>query len=436
MDWSLILKQHLQALIRINTTNPPGGETAAALYVAEQLQAAGIEHEVVEPTPGRGSIVARLRGDGSARPLLLLAHLDVVPAVAEDWSHDPFGGEEVDGVIWGRGAVDIKNLVATWLTLMVKLKHDGAKLKRDIIFAATADEEAGGHYGMKWIVDNRWDLVDCEYCLNEGGGNALVLGGKTYFTYQAGEKTSCRITLTARGTAGHASIPTPGNPLYLLAEALYGLSTAKMPCHRTVTAEAFLSTLAEGFAGVQGAIFKWAIESGQVLRVVDLAVKSPFERAGLRAMLTNTAVPTMANIGQKLNVIPSQASAELDGRILPGFTKEDLVAELKAVLPRHIEVSAEGKGVATESPISTPLASVIKDVIAVHSPGAKAIPFLSPGATDARYLRPKGVVVYGFGPMLPGEKVQLAHGVDEHITLKSLEFGFKVLEDTILRIGQ
>ena len=404
--------------------------------LAEQLQAAGIEHEVVEPLPGRGSVVARLRGDGSARPLLLLAHLDVVPAVAEDWAHNPFGGEEVDGVIWGRGTVDIKNLVATWLTLMLKLKHDGVSLKRDIIFAATADEEAGGYQGMKWIVDNRWDLVDCEYCLNEGGGNALVFGGRTYFSYQAGEKTSCRITLTARGKAGHASIPAPGNPLYLLAEALYGLSTAKLPYHRTVTAEAFLWKLAEGFEGFQRNIFAWSIKSGQVLRIIDLAVKSPFERAGLRAMLTNTAVPTMANIGQKLNVIPSQASAELDGRILPGCTKEDLVAELKAVLPRHIEVTAEGRGVATESPINTPLAAVIKDVIAIHSPGAKAIPFLSPGATDARYLRPKGVVVYGFDPMLPGERIELAHGVDEHITLKSLEFGFKVLEDTVLRLGQ
>lgn len=431
MDWNQVLKHHLQALIRINTTNPPGGEIAAAQYVATQLASAGIEHEVVEPTPGRGSVVARLRGDGSAKPLLLLAHLDVVPAVATDWSHDPFGGEEAEGVIWGRGAVDIKNLVATWLTLMLKFKHEEIKLKRDIIFAATADEEAGGYHGLKWIVDNRLELVDCEYCLNEGGGNALVLGGKTYFTYQAGEKTSCRVTLTAKGTAGHASISTPNNPLYILAEALQQLQTAKLPYHATTTTEAFLTTLANGMGGLSAAVFKWAIRSKQVARVVDLAVKSPFERAGLRAMISNTAVPTMANIGQKLNVIPSQASVDLDGRTLPGCTKETLVEELKAVLPAHIQVSAEGRGLATESPVRTPLADVIRTQISSHYPGAHTIPFLSPGATDARYLRPKGVIVYGFGPMLPDEKVHLAHGVDEHITLKSLEFGLKVLEDVL-----
>lgn len=434
MDWNQLLRDHLQALIRIDTTNPPGNETAAAEYVAHHLAGAGIASEILEPILGRGSVIGRIKGDGSLRPLLLLSHLDVVPAVAKDWTYGPFDAEEVDGAIYGRGAVDCKNLVATWLTLMQKLKAENVPLRRDVIFAATADEEVGGYHGLKWIVDNRWDLIDAEFALNEGGGNALKLGGKTYFTYQAGEKTSCRVELVARGTAGHASISTPDNPLYKLAHGLDALSRVNLPYHATTTVEAFLNTLAVGLGGIYGQIIRWAVRTGQVPRIVALAVQSPFERAGLRAMISNTATPTMLSAGQKINVIPSEARAQLDGRILPGCTADDLVRELKAVLPININVEVGPSGEATESPIETPLATVIKETITRHSPGSVAIPFLSPGATDARFLRPKGMVVYGFCPMLPGEKVNLAHGVNEHLRLESLNFGFAVLEDVVKKM--
>ena len=426
-----LLKLHLQRLLKIDTTNPPGNEILAVHYLADVLEKAGIEYEIVEPEAGRGSIVARIRGTGAGRPIMLLGHLDVVTANASDWTQAPFSGVEVAGEIWGRGAVDMKGLVATWLTLMVKYKREEVLFDRDIIFAATADEEAGGRLGMGWLVENRPELVGCEWVLNEGGGNAFTVDGKTFFTLQTGEKAGCPVRLVAKGVAGHASIPTEGNPVVKLAEAIVQLSAAKLPEHESKTMTAFLMGLAEGLGGSKGAALKLAVRTGNVSRAINLAIKDPFLQAGLKAMLTNTAVPTMLSASDKLNVIPGEAYAELDCRILPGQTRESLLTELREVLPSEIELQASRCGTPTESPIETHLAAIIRQTMAKHMPTSYTIPFLSPGATDARYLRPLGAVVYGFAPMLPGEKVNLAHGVDERIRLTSLEFGLNVLDDVV-----
>jgi acetylornithine deacetylase/succinyl-diaminopimelate desuccinylase-like protein len=428
VDWNAVLIEHLKQLIRIDTTNPPGGELAAANYLAEQLAAHGIQHQVFEPAPGRGSIVARLSGDGSEKPLLLLGHLDVVPADAAEWAHPPFSGLEVDGEIWGRGAVDMKNLVAIWLTVLQKLACEKVPLKRDVIFAATADEEAGGEMGLGWLVRNQPDLVDCEYCLNEGGGNAMRFAGNTYFALQSGEKASLRVTLTARGTAGHASIPLPDNAVAQLAKAIVRVAAAEMPLHLTRTVRSFLSVLAADL-GISG-----DIAPEQALQMVH-SLATPFEAAAMGAMMMNTACPTMLCASQKLNVAPSRAEAHLNGRVLPGQSGKDLVEELRSLLGDMVEVSASEHLPATESDPDTALAQVISDVVSRHQPGAKLIPFLSPGATDARYLRPRGVTVYGFCPMLPGERLQLAHGVDERISVDSLLFGMQVLEEVVRKFA-
>ncbi len=434
MDWNHVLKQHLQALIRINTTNPPGGETEAARYIASVCSEAGIEHELVEPLPGRGSVVARLRGNGTLRPLLLMGHLDVVPADAKDWTHDPFAAEERDGCIWGRGAVDMKKLVATWLTIMLRLQAEGVALKRDIVLAATADEETGGRVGLGWLVENRPELVDAELALNEGGGNAISLGGQTYFMLQAGEKTSAPVRLLARGVAGHASIPSPQNPVVHLAEAITKVGQTRLPVHETRTVHTFLDRLIADLGPKIGLPSGTKLPFGHVPTFVEQAVSEPFAKAALMAMIANTATPTMVHAGQKINVIPSQAAAELDGRLLPGQTGEDLLRELQAILPAGIEVSVGGYLPATESNPDTPLAEIIDQVVKEALPGAKTIPFLLPATTDARYLRPRGVVVYGFDPMLPGEHVA-AHGVDERVSLASLGFGLKVLQEVVVRVA-
>jgi acetylornithine deacetylase/succinyl-diaminopimelate desuccinylase-like protein len=333
MNYMDFLKMHLKNLVSIDTTNPPGNESEAARYLSAVFQSEGIEHEVVESAPGRGSIVARLRGNGKGRPLMLLGHLDVVTANAADWTHPPFSATEADGAIWGRGTLDMKGLVATWLTLMVKYKREQTVFSRDIIFAATADEEAGGTLGLGWLVKNRPDLVDCEWALNEGGGNSFTLGGKTFITFQSGEKAGCPVRLVAKGTAGHASIPLPDNPVHKLAEALTALQQAALPEHMTDTVRAFLSGLSEGMGGSQGAALNMAVRMGQVSKAVGIAVKDPFLQAGLRAMLHNTAVPTMLSASTKLNVIPGEASADLDCRILPGQSRDSLLRELREALP-------------------------------------------------------------------------------------------------------
>ncbi len=431
MDYMDFLKIQLKNLVAIDTTNPPGNESEAVTYLASIFESEGIEYETAEPAPGRGSIVARIRGNGSARPLMLLGHLDVVTAQAEDWTHHPFSATESDGAIWGRGTIDMKGLLATWLTLMFKYKREQRVFPRDIVFAATADEEAGGHLGLAWLAKNRPDLVDCEWALNEGGGNSFTLGGKTFVTYQSGEKAGCPVKLVTRGTAGHASIPTPDNPVHKLAAALTALQRAALPEHMTDTVRAFLSEVSEGLGGSQGTAISMAVRMGQVSKAIELAVRDPFLQAGLQAMLRNTAVPTMLSASTKLNVIPGEAFAELDCRILPGQSRESLLRELEGALPGDVELVNERCGQPSESPPDSPLSTIIRDAVKVHLPEACVVPFLSPGATDARYLRPRGTLVYGFAPMLPGEKVNLAHGVDERISLRSLGFGLRVLDDVV-----
>lgn len=427
------LVQHLRNLISIDTTNPPGNEIEAARYMAAVLTQAGIEHEIVEPFPGRGSIVARLRGNGNKKPLLLLGHLDVVTADTGDWTYPPFSGQEAEGAIWGRGTLDMKGLVAIWLTLLLQLAVEGYHGDRDIILAATADEESGGRKGLGWIVENRPELVDCEWALNEGGGNSFRLSGKTFFTLQCGEKAGCPVKLIARGTAGHASIPAGNNPVRLLAEGLSRLSSADLPVHRTATTDAFLTELSTALGGLKGNAIRLALRTGQLGRLADVAFRDGFVRAGFKAMLSNTAVPTMLSASSKLNVVPATATADLDCRILPGQDRETLRNELGRILPAEIEINLGSGLMPTESDPATELAVIARDALTQNYPGSIMLPFLSPGATDARYLRPLGVTVYGFSPMLPGEPVNLAHGVDERISHKSLEFGWRVLKQVVHR---
>ncbi len=425
---------YLGDLIRFNTTNPPGNETPAALYLAERLRAAGVEAEVVEPAPGRGSVVARLRASGTAPEdgLLLLSHLDVVTAEAAKWSRDPFGGELVDGEVWGRGALDTKYLTALWLTLFLKIHREGLPLGRDLVFAATADEEMGGTMGVGWLVENRPELLRAGWCLNEGGGFALTLGGRTYYPFQAGEKSPCWLTLRVRGKPGHASIPTGDNAVVRLAEAVAKVGRARLPFHLCQTARLFIEGVADGqpepFAGVVRGLLDPECAPAMLSRLPEGHLADM-----LGAMLRNTATPTVLRAGEKTNVIPSVAEAQVDCRILPGQTPESLRQELEPVLADcpGVEVELGMRGAPTESPVDTPLARSIGRAVTRHAPDARAIPFLVPGATDSRFLRPRGTVAYGFGPTLPDADISTVHGHDERISVRSLEFALKVLWDVL-----
>ncbi len=428
--WTDLLREHLQNLIRIDTTNPPGGETAACRYIADVLDRAGIEHRIYEPEPGRGSIVARLRGDGSARPLLLLSHLDVVPAEPEEWSRDPFGGELAEGEVWGRGALDCKGAVALWLTVLLRAKEEGLRLKRDIIFAATADEEAGGSLGVGWLVENHPEELDAEYCLNEGGGASMVLGGRTFFTYQTAEKGICWLRLRARGVGGHASVPHGENAVVRLAEAVARLGRSSLPVHLTETPERFLRGIAEGLGR--------DLDLSDPVRQARALAGDEYQALTFLAMLRNTACPTVLRAGSKTNVIPSGAEADVDCRLLPGQGPEDVLREVREVLGaevlEHLELEVVRSGQPNWSSADTELAAVIGEVLEQKRPGSVLVPLLVPGATDARYLRSRGTTVYGFVPTLPDVDERSVHGVNERISLASLAFGLEVGWEVVRRM--
>lgn len=420
IDWDAVAAEvtaYLRDLIRIDTTNPPGHETPAAQYVAAVLAGAGITAEVLGPTPDRCSVLARLPGRvaGRKRPLLLLSHLDVVPAEPEHWTHPPFAAVlDDDGIIWGRGAIDCKGPVAQELAVLLLLKRTGVPLDRDVILAATADEEDGGFHGLAWLLAQRPDLLDAEYGLNEGGGEGFRLDDRTFYTCQTGEKGICPLRLTARGRPGHGSVPHDDNAIVHLVRAIDRLASAELPLHHTDMVAAFLDGLGE---------YRPLLEA-QIGNVI-------------RAMQRNVVAPTMLRAGARVNVIPAVAEAQMDCRIVPGQTPEDVLAEVRAVigdLPVEVEPIVHSPG--QESAYDDELYRLIETVLPEHDPAGTVLPFLVPGGTDGRYLTAHGVSVYGFMPLRPEPGLSffdLVHAHDERISVANLLFGTRVLYDIVRR---
>ena len=431
-----LTQQYLRDLVRINTTNPPGNEKAAADYIAAVLQAEGIASKVLESAPGRASVVARLPGDGSQRPLLLLSHLDVVPADASEWDQPPFAANVVDGYMYGRGTVDTKNLTAVELALLVTLKREGAVLKRDLVLAATADEEAGGEVGMSWLLEHHPAELEAEYCINEGGGDGVLLGGRRFYTCQTGEKGVCWMKVTAHGTPGHGSMPRADNAVVRLCAAVARAAQARLPLRKTDTVEQLVEAaaailpppLAEALRGV------FAPETEEA--ALQLMDGMPEIQALLRATLHDTISPTMLEAGSKANVIPGTATATLDGRIVPGQTPEAFLAEVQGLLGPAVKAELLTGTAGYESEPGSPLFDLMAQVLREHDPGSVLAPFLVPGATDGRMLAARGVKVYGFCPTKdePGwQAMEMAHARNERISLANLSFSSAVLYDVVRR---
>src|ERR1041385_1435291 len=315
IDWPSVTREateHLKRLLRIDTTNPPGNERVAADYLSQVLAREGIPHEILESEPSRASLVARLRGSGKKAPLLLNGHLDVVPVERDKWRYDPFTAEEHEGCIWGRGAVDMKNMVSMSLMTIVLLKRLGVRLERDVIFAAVADEEAGSRHGARFLVERHPELVRAEYVLNEIGGYTFYFGDAVFYPVQVAEKGICWFELTAEGTAGHGSMPRPDNAVVRIGRAIEALGRIRLPQHNTAVVEGFLRKLAERASFPQKQAILLLLEprvSGTVLDL--LARRDVGEAAAMGAMLRNTASPTGLAAGKKINVIPSSARAQI-----------------------------------------------------------------------------------------------------------------------------
>ena len=438
LDWPAITAEAttwFKDLLRIDTTNPPGNEKPAAELIARILEREGIEFEIHESEPMRANLVARLRGTGKKGALLLNGHLDVVPADRERWRFDPFAAVEADGCIWGRGAIDMKNMVTMSLMALVLLKRQNVALERDVIFAAVADEEAGSLNGSVFLVESHPELVRAEYVLNEVGGHTLHFAGKRFYPVQVAEKGICWFEILAEGEPGHGSMPHPHNAVVKLARAIAALGSTRLPLHKTPVVEQFLETLADAARFPQNRLQRLVLNPAVSGSLLDLLEKRNLDQAiGLNAMLRNTASPTMLAGGKKVNVIPSQASVQVDGRTIPGQSKEAFLAEIERVigpgLKLHVSMAHDG----TTFEAKTPLFDVIRRTIDEHDRGAVTVPYMIPGFTDAFAYARLGATCYGFAPVRLGSELnftRMYHGHDERIPADGFAWGVRVLYEVV-----
>lgn len=429
---------HLQALLRIDTTNPPGNELAAADYLAGVLRAEGYEPIVLQPEPGRGNLVARYRGDGRAAPLLLYSHTDVVPAEPDKWTHPPFSGQIANGSVWGRGALDMKSMVIMELMTMLLLKRRGDSLHRDVIFAATADEEIDSDVGAAWLVAQHPELVRAEYGLSEFGGYSLHLYGKRFYPIMTAEKGVCWMRIRARGRPGHGSVPRSDNAVLELARAIDRVAGRPLPLHVTPTAAEFVRRLAGSLDAARAAgLFALLNPITYPLAAARLAGDGLGD--GLCATLHNTISPTQLAAGQTANVIPSQADAVLDGRVLPGFDQESFLREIQPRLGPRIEIEVQQYAPPIEVSSRTPLFRNIETTLRRHDSEGIAVPYMLNGATDAKLFSQLGIQCYGFSPLRlqPDEPFDhLVHAHDERVGVDALAFGVKVLYETVRNFCQ
>lgn len=424
--------RHLQELIRLNTVNPPGNESLVAEYLKQQVEAAGLEAQILEAQPGRGNFVTRIKGSGQGRALMLMAHSDVVSVEEDKWQHPPFAAEIHDGMIWGRGAVDTKNLVAAELMIMLTLARQGAQLDRDLIMCIFADEEAGGRAGAGWMWNNHRELIDAEVAINEGGGAAVEVGGKRFFTVQTGEKGGARMRVIARAEPGHASVPRDDTAMLRMGRALQTLSSHIFPTIMTDSVRAMLDTYAE-HAGDEVADIVRAIDADPSWENLSRLPLDEISLLGLRATTRNTAVPTIIHGGHRLNVIPGEVVCDVDGRVLPGQDPAEFVAQVRELLGDEVIVEPLGNGRSgIEADPASPLFDTIREVIQAADPEATVTPFLVSGGTDAASL--PGIKVYGFMPgyFSPAE-MNGAHNHDERVSIDNLAFGTRVLFDVVTR---
>ena len=426
--------RHLQSLIQIDTTNPPGNETLAAEYLARVLRAEGFEPQVFESAPGRGNVVARLKGRGEAPPLLLYGHLDVVGAEPEHWQRPPFAAELADGFLWGRGSTDMKGAVAQQLMILLTLKCEHAALKRDVIFAATADEEAGGTYGMQWLAQHHPDLVRAEAALSEIGGYNLDFDGKPLYMIQVAEKGLCWLKLKSKGHPGHGSQPQADNAVAHIARAVDRLAVQGLPYHVCDAAGGFFQAAGRAVGGEMGQTLQRLASAQTGPQALDTLRAHPLY-AFFTALLHNTAVPTGLKAGYKVNVVPGEAEATIDGRRLPGFDAEAFLAEVKAVIGDAFEVEIILDSPPVQTAHDTPLFARMARALQHHDPqAAGVVPYMMSGGTDAKHLQPLGMATYGFAPVrLPPEFkiMDLIHAHNERVPLEGLAWGTQVLYDVV-----
>ncbi|CAB4840211.1 unannotated protein [freshwater metagenome] len=415
-----------QDLIRIPSVNFGGGigdEKAVAEYVVASLAEVGIESKIYESAPGRCNVIAKLPGRDSQRPgLVVHGHIDVVPANADEWSVDPFCGDIIDGMIWGRGAVDMKNMDAMILATVREWSRSGYVPPRDIVLAFFADEEAGSIFGSHWLVDNHPELfAGCTEAVSEVGGFSVTVGGgKRLYMIETAEKGIHWMKLTAHGRAGHGSVMNDENALTRLTEAIAKIGNHQWPQRYSATVKALFKLVAAA--------------TGKTYDEKDLRPllsEVGFAARMIGATLQNTANPTMLEAGYKANVIPGSASAVVDGRFIPGF-EDELNETIRSLIGPHVSIETITRDKALEVPFEGDLVDAMCAAILKEDSEAIPVPYLMSGGTDNKALAELGIVGYGFSPLKLDEDfdfMAMFHGVDERVPVAGLTFGVRVLKD-------
>ncbi|WP_169948929.1 M20/M25/M40 family metallo-hydrolase [Microbispora sp. H11081] len=409
-------------LIRIDSVNAGDnagpGEREAAEYVAGKLSEVGLEPRILESDPGRANVVARVEGTDPGRDALVLhGHLDVVPFDAADWTHHPLSGEIADGCVWGRGAVDMKDMDAMILAVVRRRLSEGRRPPRDVVLVFTADEEAGGHYGAQWLAQRHPEVFEgCTEAVGEVGGFSVTTDQGRMYLIEAAEKGIAWMRLTAKGRAGHGSMLNDDNAVTELAEAVGRIGRHKWPVRLTPTVQAFFEE-----------VFGREVKAEDAEAAV--ATLGPLARM-IGATLRNTTNPTMLQAGYKANVIPQAATAHVDGRFLPGY-EDEFFQTLDELLGPNVTREFVYHDVAVETPFKGPLVKAMADALHEEDPGARAVPYTLSGGTDLKAFSRLGISGYGFAPLRLPEDLDFSgmfHGVDERVPVDSLRFGVRVLD--------
>lgn len=439
IDWTAVATESAELLSRylqFDTTNPPGNEAPAVQFLADILRQHNFSPQILESAPGRANLVVRLQASAgpAAPPCLLYAHADVVPANPTDWSIPPFSGQIQDDFIWGRGALDDKGLGIIFLQTLILLKNSGLPLKRDIILLIAADEETCGHYGVAWLLEHHPELIRAEYVWDEGGmGLHQTKASRYVYSIAVAEKGALTVRLTAQGTPGHASIPHQNNASDRLVRALSRLTNWRRPIRLTPPVIEMLRSLAPGYSFPRSWLFAHADNRLTWPLLFPLLDKDSL----FGPLIRNTISLTMLRSGQKSNIIPTEAEAKLDIRLLPGEDPAAILGDLRATI-NDIRVAVEAEDMPVAHP-SSDMASdfyyALTDTLQAIAPPGLITPYLTPGATDSRFFRRAGMKAYGFMPMLlDAQELSRIHGIDERISIANLLFGVQVVFETLCRL--
>ena len=425
----------LQRLIQFNTTNPPGNEAACVMYVRELLEEAGIESTLLAKDPNRPNLIARLPGQGKAPPLLMYGHVDVVTTENQPWQQPPFEGKLIDGYVWGRGALDMKGGVAMMVAAFLRASAEGLNPPGDILLAIVSDEEAGGDFGAKFLVEEHPELFKgVKYAIGEFGGFTLHLGGKRFYPIMIAEKQICWLKATVRGLGGHGSMPVKGEAMARLAKLLSALDENDLPVHVTPPARMMVEAIAKELGGAQGLVLGQLNNptmTGYVLKMLGERgrVFSPLFR--------NTVSPTVLSGSSKVNVIPSEVSVQLDGRLLPGFKPEDMLREMRAIVGEDVQLDLLQYDPGPSEPDMS-LFNTLGGILKEADPQGIPIPLLLSGVTDARFFSQLGIQTYGYLPMnLPDDLsfANIIHAENERVPAAAIEFGAQMIYKALGKFG-